>query len=218
MGKYINILKSKLPEHPEPLGSERYLKTAVLVPLLDKNGECHLLFQVRAEHIRQGGEICFPGGKFENNKDNNFLDTALRETREETNIKREKIKILGPINYYLAPAGILIYPYVGLLDIASEEELEPNQEVEKLFTVPLKWFLNNKPEKYYAAIEVKPHFENEEGIIEKLLPVKELGLPKRYLTSWDTRKHRIFVYNVKDYKIWGMTAELIRELVRLIKS
>ena len=217
MGKYIDILKDNLPRHPEPLGSEQYLKTGVLIPLFNKNDKCHLLFQVRAQNIRQGGEICFPGGKFDRARDENFLDTAIRETCEETGISPKQINILGPINYYLAPAGVIIYPYVGLLDINSIKELQPNEEVDELFSVPLDWFVKNEPERYNAAIEIKPHFKKENGVIEQLLPVEELGLPKRYSTSWKTRKHRIFVHRVQGYKIWGMTAELIRELVRLIK-
>jgi len=218
MGKYIEIIKDNLPKHPRLLGSEQYLKTAVLVPIFNKNGNCHLLFQERAEHIRQGGEICFPGGKFDERYDDANVDTAIRETCEETGIIREDINILGPFNYFLAPAGVIIHPYVGLLNINSEQELEPNQEVAKLFSVPLKWFINNKPEKYYTVIEIKPHIIRKDGVKEKLLPVKELGLPDKYSGSWKTRKHRIFVYQIDGYKIWGMTAELVRELVRIIKK
>lgn len=218
MGKYLDQLRQKLPEYPGILGSEQYMKTAVLVPLLSKNDECHLLFQERSDHIRQGGEICFPGGKFEPEYDQNVLDTAIRETCEETGIDRSQIDILGPLNFYVAPAGVIIYPYVALLNISDEDELNPNQEVKTLFTRSIEWFVTNPPERYHAAIEIKPHYENENGEQEKLLPVEELGLPDRYATSWTTRKHRIFVYKSGQYKIWGMTAELIRELVGILKK
>ena len=101
MGKYIDIIKDNLPEHPQILGSEQYLKTAVLVPIFNKNGNCHLLFQERAEHIRQGGEICFPGGKFDEKYDDSNIDTATRETCEETGISRKDIIILGPLNFFV---------------------------------------------------------------------------------------------------------------------
>ena len=36
---------------------------AVLVPLVERDGELHLLYEVRASTLRrQPGEVCFPGG------------------------------------------------------------------------------------------------------------------------------------------------------------
>lgn len=47
------------------LGSSRLVKFAVLLPLIEKDGEIHILFEVRSLSMRrQPGEICFPGGKW----------------------------------------------------------------------------------------------------------------------------------------------------------
>ena len=54
-----------------------------------------------------GGEIAFPGGKI-SNKDDDLLDTAIRETREETGIIVEREKILGqlePVTTFLNTNG-----------------------------------------------------------------------------------------------------------------
>lgn len=61
---------------------EDYFKAAVLVPLIEIEGELHFLFEKRAANIKQGGEICFPGGKFEIT-DSSSLAAAMRETQEE---------------------------------------------------------------------------------------------------------------------------------------
>ena len=36
---------------------------AVVLPLLERDGEMHILFEVRSPGISQGGEVCFPGGR-----------------------------------------------------------------------------------------------------------------------------------------------------------
>ena len=43
-------------------------ENAVLIPLVDREGELSILFEVRQAGIRQGGEICFPGGMIEKNE------------------------------------------------------------------------------------------------------------------------------------------------------
>ena len=66
---------------------------AVLVPLVERNGELHLLYEVRAEGIRQPREVCFPGGKMEPGED--AVTCALRETWEELGIPKEAIEVIG---------------------------------------------------------------------------------------------------------------------------
>ena len=48
---------------PGLLGARR--SYAVLVPLLRTADGLRLLFEVRAAALRQGGEVCFPGGRME---------------------------------------------------------------------------------------------------------------------------------------------------------
>ena len=104
----LKKLISNLPKHPNVLGRDRFFNSAVLVPLVKMNGEYHLLFQKRAATIRQGGDICFPGGRFEMGIDKDFKDTALRETFEELGIERKDIKVLGQLDTYVAPIGTII--------------------------------------------------------------------------------------------------------------
>ena len=76
----IEGLKDKLPVVPGINGKEEYFNSAALVLLMLVNEEYHFVFEKRAANIRQAGEICFPGGKFDPDQDASFLDTAIRET------------------------------------------------------------------------------------------------------------------------------------------
>ncbi|GAE44688.1 hypothetical nudix hydrolase YeaB [Mesobacillus boroniphilus JCM 21738] len=46
------------------MGHEKFIKFAVLLPLVEVNGDVHILFEVRSLKMRrQPGEVCFPGGR-----------------------------------------------------------------------------------------------------------------------------------------------------------
>ena len=52
----------------------------------------------------------------------------------------------------------------------------------------------------------------------QLLPVKELGLPKRYAGPWTKGKHRILVYKTPEEVVWGITAEIVFEFSKIIRK
>jgi len=213
----LKILKDKLPTYPGVLGRERYFCSAVLITLVLIDGEYNFLFQIRASNIKQEGEISFPGGKHDPNTDSDFSQTAIRETMEELGIAKEKIEIIGRLDIFIAPMGVLIEPFIGCLNISNLSELNINRkEVEDVFLLPVSFFENNPPKEYKARVIVEPsYFENGKEII--LLPVKKLGLPEIYNKPWGGTIHRIFVYETKKGPIWGITAELIYAFVSLLK-
>lgn len=83
---YINTIKNLLTNDCEIIGKEKYLNSAVLIPIFVEDGNEFILFQKRSINVRQPGEVSFPGGHFESNKDKDFLSTAVRETCEELGI------------------------------------------------------------------------------------------------------------------------------------
>lgn len=215
----IDKLKEKLVNNQDVvLGrNEKYYNSAILIPIVNINNDMHLLFQLRQNNIRQGGEICFPGGLINRNTDNNFIDTVIRETCEELGIDKAKIDLFGMLGVLIAPMGAAVNAYVGSINIDDIEELKIcKNEVEKIFTIPLDYFIINEPKRFNAYLEVKSWFENKEGVKEILLPVEELGLPERYLKPWGNRKNRVFVYYTAQGIIWGLTAELIFEFVKIL--
>ena len=58
--------------------------------------------------------------------------------------------------------GMLIYTFIGILNISSVDELEINRkEVSSVFTLPLNYFNENKPEEYFLRLEAKPEILDE---------------------------------------------------------
>lgn len=212
--KDLKQLISNLPETPGVLGRDRYFNSAVLIPLIKKKGEYYLLFQKRAAHIRQGGDICFPGGKKEE-YDATFLDTALRETYEELGIKKEDIKVLGQLDTYIAPIGTVIEPFVARVKKKAYDNMVLDKnEVEKTLLVPLKFFKKHEPLEYTLSHEVQPYKIDEDGNKNILFPVDELGLPETYRKPWGNRRHKVWVYKYKGEVIWGITSVIIRDLIQ----
>ena len=208
-----------LANSSEILGKDKYLNSAVLIPLFQVDEKYHLLFEKRSNQIRQGGEVSFPGGEFDSKKDNGIRQTALRETSEELGISVEKIQIIGKIGTLVAPMGVTVDPFVGLLLINDLNELSIDKnEVEKIFSVPIEHFLNKKPDEYTVKLEVHPSYIDEKGKEIELLPVQKLGLPPRYSKPWKNGFHRVLVYNSTEEVIWGITAEIVFELCRMIHS
>ncbi|MEE4242949.1 MAG: CoA pyrophosphatase [Desulfopila sp.] len=208
-------LRRKMLPVPGILGREEYYSCAVLVPLLYLDGEEHLLFQKRAPHIKQGSEVCFPGGHFEEKKDTDLLDTALREAQEELGIMPGMVDVLGQLETVVSPRGIIVECFLGVLEISETSELVIDmKEVEKVFTVPVSWFRRNPPQIYRTRVEIQSSYVDRGGNTQVLLPVEELGLPDHYRNNRSEWMHRVVVYPSRPEIIWGMTAAVVENLVR----
>ena len=82
-----------------------------------------------------GGEIAFPGGKI-SKEDGDLLDTAIRETREETGIIVNREEIIGQLKPVTTlNSGFTILPFICMLN--EIKELTPNSEVDEFLEIPL---------------------------------------------------------------------------------
>ncbi len=215
--KYSTLLP-KLPDGTGILGREKYFNSVVFVPFVEIDGEWNLLFQQRSSTIRQPDEVSFPGGGFSSRKDRNCMDTAIRETVEELGIPRESIVVEGRLDSLVAPMGAIIEIFVGRLTDSDVSSYNINKdEVAKIFTVPFRWFLENDCETYKVRLEIQPYIKNGSGDKEIIFPAKELGLPERYSEPWGGIFHEVHLYRTAHGVIWGLTAEIVRELVRIAK-
>ena len=141
--KDLQKFTRKFPVEQNILGKEEFFNAAVLIPLVNADGEYNFLFEKRATNIRQGGEICFPGGEIEEN-DKSIEETILRETFEEIGVNQERIQILGKLDTLIGPRGMTVDSCVGIVDISSIGECHIDKsEVEKIFLVPVSFFENN---------------------------------------------------------------------------
>lgn len=216
----LNELKAKLPAIPGILGKEGYYKTAILVLLIIIDGEYHFVFQKRSSKIRQGGEVSFPGGKYDPRLDKTFEETAIRETFEELGIPKNKITIIGGLDTLVHPNGLTIDAFLGVTHLNSIAEMNVNpNEVEYVFTVPVSHFENSKPERYSVNIKFHPSYIDEEtGQEINMFPAGQLGLPETYTHPWGIGKYNILVYHVDSEVIWGITARYVYDIVKRIKS
>ena len=216
---YLNTLGRIVVKDCSIIGKDLYINSAVLIPIIVIDKTEFVLFQKRSTAVRQPGEVSFPGGHFNSRFENDFLSTAIRETCEELGIEKDKISVLGKIGTLVAPMGIIVETYLGILNINSLDVLKiDHKEVDKIFVIPLEYFISNKPDEYFTRLEMHPFMTKEDGEKVELLPVKELGLPEKYSIPWTNGKHRVLVYRTSEEVIWGITAELIFELSTKLKE
>ncbi len=217
--KYLDLLKNSVSNNCSIIGKEKYLNSAIMIPIVIIDEKEFVLFQKRSQTVRQPGEVCFPGGHFDSRFDNDFLSTATRETCEELGIEKDTISVLGKIGTLVAPMGIIVETYLGILNINSLDELKiDHKEVDRIFVIPLQYFISQMPDEYFTRLELHPFMTKEGGEKVELLPVKELGLPEKYSIPWTNGKHRVLVYRTSEEVIWGITAELIFELSTKLKE
>jgi len=111
------------------------VNAAVLLPLIQRD-ETMLLFTRRTESLaRHSGQVSFPGGRSEAG-DLSAVETALRETFEETGIAASFVTVAGYLDRYLTGTGFDIQPVVGLLGGGFALAPDP-REVAEIFEVPL---------------------------------------------------------------------------------
>jgi len=214
----LRKLKKNLKHTDIIIGKEdKYLNAAVLIPLIEIKDEIHILYQVRSEHIRQGGEIGFPGGGKEDADEGDYERTAVRETSEELGIEEGKIEVIGHLGTLVAHLDVTIDVFVGVIKIHDLEVLNLNEEVASVFTVPLETLLNMKTEIHYVDMEVKPSFIVEEGDEVIALTFKSLGLSDKYDRPWDKQKRKVYFYRYDHHIIWGMTGEITKAFLDLFK-
>ncbi|GGF18314.1 coenzyme A pyrophosphatase [Halobacillus andaensis] len=201
-------IQRKMENRPPSVIGEKYLTSySILLPLIEKEGELHLLFEVRSLQMRrQPGEICFPGGKVDR-QDKQVMDAAVREAKEELGITGHEIEEVYPFDYMVSPFGMIVNTYVGFLN-CSEERILPNPaEVEEVFTVPLSFFKENDPDVHFVNFDVKP----DEGF-----PYDLIANGRDY--EWQTRKMEEYFYKYDGKVIWGLTARVLYAFIESLQE
>lgn len=190
---------------PRPLGKQRLY--AVFLPLIYRDHQWQILYEVRAEGISQPGEVAFPGGAVEPGECPS--DAAIRETMEELCISRDKIEILGELDYFVNDVTI-IYCFVGRLkNIALEDIHALTSEVQECFTLPLEWLCCHPPT--YYATDHQPLYDDD-------FPIGRLPDGKGY--PWRRRRQVVAFYDIpKDgHNLWGLTARFTDRFIRYLKD
>lgn len=182
-------------------------KFAVLVPLVELEGELHLLYEVRAATLhRQPGEVCFPGGHMEDGE--TAAQCALRETAEELSIPPSAVRVLGPLDFICHRGGFVLYPVLGIVETHAVKNIVPNPaEVDRVMTVPLSALRSMIPEKYSYDLVPAPGAE---------FPFERIGIPRNY--PWNAGVVSGLIYPWQDKAIWGMTARITQHVLSLLDA
>ena len=175
---------------------------AVLVPLVERDGELHLLYEVRAEGIRQPREVCFPGGKMEAGED--VVACALRETWEELGIPNEAIEVIGQFDFIHLRSDTMMYPVIARVDSAAVDALHASEaEVANTFLVPVKWLQEHPPTLYRYPLR---------PMIGKDFPYETVNIARDY--PWGDGRMEMPVYEGLPYPLWGLTARITYYLLK----
>ncbi|WP_179316852.1 NUDIX hydrolase [Winogradskyella undariae] len=152
------------------------------------NDETYLVLILRKTYKGvHSGQVGFPGGKYEDEDENDLKETAIRETEEEVGVSRTHINVLKAMSpIYVPPSNFMVYPFVGI----SEEYL--------IFT--------KQDEEVEAVIEVKlSDFLSESNTLTTSVPTS-LGV-----------KVDVPAFKFNGHIVWGATAMMLGEIKDLLK-
>ncbi|MBQ1391132.1 MAG: CoA pyrophosphatase [Firmicutes bacterium] len=231
MGEQTDRLFDKLErfyrDHiPAPMGIHRFF--SIFVPLVERKGELCLLLEKRAEDMETDpGEICFPGGHVEPGE--TMRDCAVRETHEELGLLPEDVQVLGDGDILYGFANYTLYTTVGRIPYEAFLRVIPqNEEVGEVFLIPLSFFCENEPE-VHRGIVAGDHTG---------FPCEKVGITADY--NWRYGFWEIPIYppypfvredaiiragagvtpagDGKTEVVWGLTANIIRHMIALLKK
>lgn len=189
---------------PTLIDMETYRRSAVVIPLIRREEKFEVLFEVRANGLKhQPGEICFPGGGCERKERGE--EAAVREICEELYLDKRQVEIVAPMDVFVSPFNMIIYPYLGILkgysgDYSVDEVLE-------VFTVPLEYFMEVEPKTYYNKIYTEPPED---------FPWDKVRGGEKY--RWNYGSYPIHFYEYGSRVIWGITARIMRNTVGQLKA
>lgn len=192
-------------------GYQNMKRASVLIPIIKKDNSYEILFEVRSKTLRsQPNEIAFPGGKIEKGEDPQTA--CIRETCEEIGIAPDDIEIISPLDLYINHSNLIIHPFLGIIkeNVLKNglENLPINKdEVDHIFSVPIKYLLESSPEEFENEVEVK---------VNENFPYSKIPNKENY--KFAVGKYSTLFYEYKNYIIWGITAKILENFLNFLKS
>ena len=163
-------------------------EAAVMMLLYPKKGRTHLVLILRNTYEGiHSGQIAFPGGKFEM-LDENFQNTALRETQEEIGVNLNQIEVIMPFTHlYIQASNFMVHPFLGVCK--NEIVFVPDgNEVVNIIELPLNDFLNDN-----------------------------IVVTTNISTSY-SKNIEIPAFKIDEHIVWGATAMMLSELKEVLKK
>ena len=205
---FLDNLKKQLNENQSLfIGEKTAFRSAVLIPLVEMDGEWHILFEVRASTMRkQPGDISFPGGRIDST-DPNPLAAALRETHEELGVDPKTVTLVQKLSPYIASTTFVVHPFVAIIDYDQIIHSYNKDEVEEVFTIPIKWLLNYEPYMHLVSVEPRPSAD---------FPYEKIVNGAGY--QWRGGSIEQWFYDYDKYTIWGLTARILKHFIEVLKE
>ena len=123
-------------------------------------------------------------------------------------IPKEQIELIAPMHSMSGPGGARISSFLGILkDYDKYEGAYSRREVDRVFTVPLRWFAEHAPRTSDGAMVVK----TAEDFPYELLPGG-----RNY--PWHQIPRRFYFYETDGGVIWGITGELLYHCLRVLQG
>lgn len=188
----VQRIRAALESHsPVPAEEEEGVRRAAVALIFRLGADgLELLLIKRAEYPGDpwSGQVAFPGGR-EEPGDSSLVETAVRETREETGIDIDRDGMLLGTLDDLRPRSvrlpaIVVRPFVAILD--RDQRLELSSEVALAFWVP------------FGAL-AEPDSWREDTVFARGIQLNA----------------RVFRH--QDHVVWGMTERILSQLLTLIE-
>ena len=177
--------KSLCNDHETRGPKEHSRQAAVLVPVYrSKNGALEMVIVRRSGGGIHGGQLAFPGGMREC-EDDELVETALREAREETGIVPETVNILAslpPVD--VSVTGVRIYPFLAGI-VPPDRWRRDEREIDEILEVRLLDL--TRPGVHGERVEQFPGYPPE---------------------PW-----RISFYRIGQYRLWGASYRILHPLL-----
>lgn len=144
----------RVADHAPRRVTDQQRAAAVLVPVIDRETEPHLLFTKRADHLGEHpGQMSFPGGGREPS-DDGLRETALREASEEIALRHADASFVGQLDDIRTTTGYAVTPFVAT--VADRTYRPDEREVAEIAVLPLSGFVDR--DNYESKRREHPHY------------------------------------------------------------
>ena len=152
-------------------------------------GETHLILILRKTYKGvHSSQVAFPGGKYEDEDNNDLMQTAIRETEEEVGVSKAIIEVLKTISpLYIPPSNFMVHPYIAVSE-STPNFVKQDKEVEAIIEVRLIDFLDEAN-----------------------------TLTTRVPTSFNVEVD-VPAFKLNNHIVWGATAMILGEIKDLLKQ
>jgi 8-oxo-dGTP pyrophosphatase MutT (NUDIX family) len=176
-----------VPETEQEIPEGAWRRASVLSLFMENENGLSLLFTRRTNHVADHKGQVSFPGGAVEPGDMSLEDAALRETREEIGVMTKDVELLGRSRDMFTVSGWWITPVVAWYTCQNGFILNP-AEVSRVFSIPVDW-----------------------------LSKRENWNNKTYVRNGVLRSNVIFYNSFDNETLWGITAQLVHDLLRKLK-